>query len=284
MAVTLATSLFPAGQTTLEFSMTPQDISAGFRQARLEARPLQAYPGAAVPPDLESAYAIQDMSIDAWPDKVAGWKVAMIQPTWRETYPAERVVGPVFARSVWNFEGEELGIPIIDGGYAAVEAEFALRIARTIPLEAAFLDASDLLPYVESVHAAIELAGSPLASLSALGPGAVASDFGNNAGMVIGPELPTGSLSDPASAVSETFVNGASVGSGGATRVPGGPLAAVLFLVNVLKVRGRTLNAGEWVSTGATTGIHPVKVGDRILVTFGKSTQIDVRITAAGAV
>lgn len=263
--------------------MTPQDISADFRQARLEGRPLQAYPGAAIPANLESAYAIQDMSIDSWPDKVAGWKVAMIQPTWRETYPAERVIGPVFAASVWTAGKDELDIPIIDGGYAAVEAEFAVRIAVTIPADAVFHDPLDLLPYVESVHAAIELAGSPLASLSALGPGAVASDFGNNAGLVIGPDLPMEVLSSPSSGVSETFVNGTSAGSGGAARVPGGPLAAVLFLVAALRKRGRALHAGEWVSTGATTGIHPVRVGDRVLATFGEGTRIAVRIKASGA-
>jgi len=268
----------------MESSMTPQDISANFRQARLEGRALQAYPGGTVPADLDSAYAIQDMSIDAWPDKVAGWKVAMIQPTWRETYTAERVVGPVFQKAVWHAGQEELDIPVIEGGYAAVEAEFAVRIARTIPLDTEFQAPSDLLPYVESVHAAIELAGSPLASLSALGPGAVASDFGNNAGIVIGPGLPLGLLSDPSTATSETFVNGASVGSGGASRVPGGPLAAVAFLAAALKKRGRTLNAGEWVSTGATTGIHAVKPGDRVQAVFGEGLRIAVRITAAGSV
>lgn len=280
MAATLAIAIFPAGQPTMEFSMTPHDISASFRQARLAGRPLQAYPGTAVPPDLESAYAIQDLSMDAWPDSVAGWKVAMVQPAWRDTYPAERVVGPVFAKSAWQAGQEELEIPVIDGGYAAVEAEFAVRIAKTIPPDAAFQSASDLLPFVDAVHAAIELAGSPLASLSALGPGAVVSDFGNNAGLVIGPVLPLDLLADPSRGLSETAVNGASVGSGGAAKVPGGPLAAVLFLVECLKKRGRTLNAGEWVSTGATTGIHPVKPGDRVLVTFGDEARIAVRIAA----
>ncbi|WP_151638953.1 2-keto-4-pentenoate hydratase [Noviherbaspirillum aerium] len=261
--------------------MTPQDISASFRQARLDGKALPAYPGGTVPADLESAYAIQDMSIGAWPDRVAGWKVAMIQPAWRETYPAERVIGPVFEKAVWHAAEAEVEIPVIDGGYAAVEAEFALRIGRTIPLEARFADPSELLPYVDGVHAAIELAGSPLASLSALGPGAVASDFGNNSGMVVGPALGMELLADPARGISETFVNGASVGSGGAMRVPGGPLAAVAFLAETLKKRGRTLNAGEWVSSGATTGIHPVKAGDHVLVTFGGQVRITARIIAA---
>lgn len=263
--------------------MTPQDISAIFRQARLEGRALQSYPGGTVPADLDSAYAIQDMSMDAWPDKVAGWKVAMVQPAWRETYPAERVVGPVFAKTAWEASQEELDIPVIDGGYAAVEAEFAVRIARTIPLDAGIQEASDLLPYIAGVHAAIELAGSPLASLSALGPGAVVSDFGNNAGLIVGPGLPLDLLSDPSVALSETFVNGSSVGSGGATKVPGGPLSAVLFLVSALQKRGRTLNAGEWISTGATTGIHAVKPGDRVVARFGEGLHIAVRIAAAGA-
>lgn len=245
-------------------------------------QPVETYPGGQVPADLASAYAIQDDAIAAWPDTVAGWKVAAIQPAWREQYTAERLAGPVFAGTVWNAEHQAVQVPVIEGGYAAVEAEFAIRLARPIDLSQPLADPLQLLPYVEGVYAAVEIAASPLASLSALGPGAVVSDFGNNSGLVVGARLPLGLLSDPASAKSETEVNGAVAGRGDASRIPGGPLAALLFLVHHLAARGRILGAGDWISTGASTGIHPVKPGDVVVVRFNQDVAMTVRIGRAG--
>ena len=123
---------------------------------------------------------------------------------------------------------------MIENGYVVVEAEFAARIAKTVPPLPADADAASLLPYVEGVYAALEIAASPLASLSALGPGAVISDFGNNSGLVLGARLPMTVLTEPSSATAVTEINGIRAGEGGAAKVPGGPLAAVLFLARHL--------------------------------------------------
>ena len=53
-----------------------------------------------------------------------------------------------------------------------------------------------------------------------------------------------------------------------------GPFGAVRFLLEHAARRGMTLEAGQWVSTGAVTGVHPVKPGDRVVATF------DGRLTA----
>jgi 2-keto-4-pentenoate hydratase len=172
---------------------------------------------------------------------------------------------------------------VIEGGYAAVEAEFAVCIAKEIPSATQFTDPKELLPYIEGVYAAVELAASPLASLNALGPGAVVSDFGNNGGVVIGPKLSIDLLTSPADATSVSVINGQTVGSGSAERVPGGPLTALLFLVQHLGARGRTLSAGDWVSTGATTGIHEVSIGDQVEMSYAGGQRISAEIVPAKA-
>lgn len=263
--------------------MTPEQISEDFRLARLAAKSLAAFPGTTVPEGLEAAYAIQEMGIKAWRDSVGGWKVAVIQPAMRERFPAERYAGPVFARTIWQAGDQPVQLPVIDGGYAAIEAEFALRIGTDIPADARFERPEQLLPYVDAVHGAIELAASPLATLSALGPGATISDFGNNSGLVIGPRLDKELLGDPERAISSAGINGEAIGSGSAAKVPGGPLAALLFLVAHLGQRGRGLKAGDWISTGASTGIHPVRIGDRVRVAFGDAGRIDAVVTEAVA-
>jgi 2-keto-4-pentenoate hydratase len=261
--------------------MTPDDISLAFRTARLAATPLPAYPGDQVPATLSEAYDIQQLSIACWPDRLAGWKVAAIQPQWREAYPAERVYGPVFAKSVLFAAADSVDVPVIKGGYAAAEAEFAVRLGDGFPLHTRFEQASDLLPFVAAVHAAIEIAGSPLPTLSSLGSGAVISDFGNNLGLVVGPELPNFFERDLADWRVETDLNGALAGSGSADRIPGGPLASLLFLANSLVDRGGSLRPGDWVSTGASTGVHPMNVGDAVAVRFDGQPALRIRAVEA---
>ena len=261
--------------------MTPTDISTTFRHARLSATPLPGYPGGTVPATLSAAYAIQQSSIAAWPDRVAGWKVAAIQPQWRDAYPDERLCGPVFAASLVVAGIDTVDVAVIRGGYAAAEAEFALRIGEGFPTHTRFESAAELRPYVAAVHAAVELAGSPLPNLSSLGPGAVISDFGNNTGLVIGLALEDFFGREPAGWPSETSVNGLVCCSGSAERIPGGVLAALLFLANSLASRGDTLRAGDWVSTGASTGVHPVGVGDLVEVRFDGRQVLTLRVREA---
>lgn len=263
--------------------MTPEHISHTFRNARRLAIPLAAYPAEQVPPTLAAAYAIQQMSIDAWHDRVAGWKVAAIAPAWRAAYPAERVAGPVFARTLLHATAGVVEMPIIDGGYAAAEAEFALLLGADFPRDTTFTSTGQLQGHVDAVHAAVELAGSPLPNLSALGPGAVVSDFGNNTGLLIGAALPGFFERAPADWQVETTLNGKVAGSGSAERIPGGVLAALLFLANSMVERGASLQPGDWISTGASTGIHPVQVGDTVEVRFDGMAALALRIVPAQA-
>jgi 2-keto-4-pentenoate hydratase len=261
--------------------MNQEEIYRAFHAARKQARALDAYPAPAVPPSLDEAYAIQQASIAAWPDRVAGWKVAAIQPQWRAAYPAERLGGPVFAKSLIVAGNDPVDVAIIRGGYAAAEAEFALRLGDDFPVNTTFPTEAALQPFVGAVHAAIELAGSPLPTLSSLGPGAVISDFGNNTGLVIGPELTDFFERTLAQWRAETDLNGVLAGSGGADRIPGGPLAALLFLANSLVARGMTLNPGDWISTGASTGIHILAIGDTVAARFDGEKAIALRVVAA---
>lgn len=261
--------------------MAPEQIAATFRHARLDARALTGYPGGSVPTSLAEAYAIQDLAIAAWPDQLVGWKVAALAPAWRDRFPAERLAGPVFSRALVTAGADVVHTPMIHGAYAAVEAEFAVLLAADFPLHTRFAEAAQLIPYIAAVHGAIEMAGSPLPALSALGPGALISDFGNNTGLIIGPRLPDFLARDAAQWTCATEINGVLAGQGSAARIPDGPLAALLFLANLLVERGATLRPGDWVSTGASTGIHPVQIGDTATVRFAGQPALAVRIVAA---
>jgi 2-keto-4-pentenoate hydratase len=242
------------------------EIARALVSARAAGRALPGFPGA-VPETLDEAYAVQEALIAATSDPVVGWKVAMIPPDLRERFGAERVCGPVFRKTVFDAtKGSEPAFPVIRDGFAAVEAEFVIEIGTDMPA-GPFADHAALAPYVGAYRAGVEIAGSPVAKLNPLGSAAVVCDCGGNAGLILGPVL--GHEPAPMNAVTtRTLVDGASVGTGDGARIPGGLLAALGFLVAQLASRGRRLRAGDLVSTGATTGIHPVEAGARIEALF----------------
>ena len=74
---------------------------------------------------------------------------------------------------------------------------------------------------------------SPLATINKIGPLCVVSDFGNNNGIIVGPEIPNWRERAMTELTCETFIDGVSVGTGMAANVPGGPLESVRFVAEV---------------------------------------------------
>lgn len=258
-----------------------ETIAKAFTTARREARALPAFPGA-LPATLADAYAIQDAAVALWPARIAGWKVAGIAPEFRERFGAPRLAGPAFAANVLRLDGDALlRFPIFAGGFAAIEAEFILRMGADAEPEDAD-DENRLAEKVAAMHGGAEIASSPFAGINELGPTSVISDFGNNAGLLVGDEIPDWRALSLDALTSRASVNGAVVGEGSAARVAGGPLAALAFLVKALAERGRRLSAGDLVSTGMTTGIHKLAPGDEVLIEFSQGRPIrGVAATAA---
>ncbi|MDE2163763.1 MAG: 2-keto-4-pentenoate hydratase [Alphaproteobacteria bacterium] len=243
-------------------------IAQRFVAARLNAAALNDYPGS-IPPDLASAYECQDAAITLWSDEVAGWKIGRIPPAFEAQLGVNRLAGPIFRRDVQKVHGDtpvEFGIFV--GGFAAVEAEYIFEIGQDAPVGQERWSLQDAAAIVGRLFVGIETAGSPLATINALGPTVVVSDFGNNAGLILGPEVPGWRDIPLAELTCEAFVEGKSVGRGGATSIPGGPLESLQFVAECCAKRGRPLKAGMLISTGAATGIHDVVVGQRARAEF----------------
>jgi 2-keto-4-pentenoate hydratase len=258
-----------------------RDIAARFVRARLGGASLPDFPGQ-VPTSLDAAYDCQDAAIGLWPDHVQGWKVGRIAEPWFSRFGEDRLVGPIFTRSVQTARnGEVVEFPVFAGGFAAVEAEFIVRLGADAPVSKTNWTAEDAGGLVAALHVGIETAGSPLATINALGPAVVVSDFGNNAGLIVGPEIPNWREFGPDQLASETFIEGQSVGKGSAASVPGGPLAALAFALNRCARRGLALEAGQFVSTGATTGIHDIRIGQSSRVVFSGVATIECRAVRA---
>jgi 2-keto-4-pentenoate hydratase len=249
--------------------------------ARLQAQALPDYPGA-VPRGLDEGYACQDAAIALWDRPVVGWKVGKIPAEWEAILGEERLVGPIFEGAVQSPQpGGSAIFEVITGGFAAVEAEFVFRIARDASPDKTHYTAEEAADLVDALHVGIELAGSPLPLINALGPPVVVSDFGNNAGLVLGAEITGWQRRSAEELTCETFIDGHLVGEGGAASIAGGLLAALAFALSRCARRGHPLKRGMLVTTGAATGIHDIVAGQRSRVSFGEWGEIHCNAVVA---
>ncbi len=254
-------------------------IARRFVDARLSARALTAFPG--VQPDtLAQAYRIQDAAISLMTRPVLGWKIGRIPDPLQAQLGSHRIAGPIF--DVWHVKEGVVEFPVFEGGFAAVEAEFIFRLDRDAPAGKIVWSIDEAAELAGELIVGVEPAGSPLATINALGPTAVASDFGNNAGLILGPPIP-GWRAKLDAMTCETFIDGALVGTGGASSIPSGPLESLRFLLENCALRGRPLKAGDLVSTGAATGIHEITAGQSARIIFHGAGEIACRAVPARA-
>ena len=76
------------------------------------------------------------------------------------------------------------------------------------------------------------------------------------------------------------YINDAEIGTGIAADMLDGPFGAARFLFQHLAARNIPVTAGQWISTGAVTGVHQVAVGDRVEARFDGRLSIHCTITA----
>ncbi len=261
--------------------MDTEAVAEQFVRARLEAEALLDFPGP-IPATLNTAYAYQDRAIALWPDNVVGWKVGSIGQAWFAQVGEDRLVGPIFRRGLRLAPpGVIVDFPVFRGGFAAVEAEYVFRLGADAPPDKTRWTAEEAAQLVSALHVGIETAGSPLATINELGPTAAVSDFGNNAGLLLGPAIPDWRTRRFEPLNCETCIDGRLVGSGGALSLPGGPLAAVAFALGRCALRGLPMKAGYVISTGAATGTHAIGIGQSALVRFNELAELACRAVPA---
>ena len=265
--------------------MSTKSIADRFVTARRAATALPDYPGD-LPASMDDAYAIQDAAIEQWHQKLVGWKIARIHPDFQAVH-GERMAGPIFANSCQEYMGEVLTYPVFTGGFAAVEAEFVLRIDHDADPEKTHYTEEEALRLCDGLFAGVEVAGSPFPQINELGPTVTASDFGNNFGEILGPRLLEIDSDTTLNTVSpealkdyqaKTEIDGQLVGEGGLFLMPGGPFQALAWLAGHLARRGRPLTRGLLISTGQTTGVHAIAAGQSAVITFSGVADVVIRL------
>ncbi len=262
------------------FTPTARRIATILVEARRTGTPLPAFPGT-LPTDLAGAYDCQEAAIALWKEVIIGWKVGGIPADAWDRLGATRVAGPIFKAALRNAEeGQVVPFPVFHGGFAAVEAEFTVQLSHDAPPDRLDWTTDEALEMIGAIHISVETAGSPLANINVLGPTAVASDFGNNAGLILGPPIVEWQKRAFESTPCETMIDGICVGRGNALSLVRGPVESLRFLLENCARRDRPLTAGTLVATGAVTGIHDIRAGQIARIEFGPYGTIGCRAQA----
>jgi 2-keto-4-pentenoate hydratase len=255
-------------------------IADRFLTARRSAAGLSDYPGD-MPSTLDDAYAVQDAAIAAWNRPVVGWKVGRVPPPLISQLGTERLAGPIFSSCVARLDGGEIEMPVFEKGFAAAEAEFLLRIGQAPEPGKVRFTLDEAASLIDAVHVGIEIASSPLRAINDLGPVAVVSDFGNNNGLVVGAPIRDWQTSDFEQWPVTTAIDGNDVGGGKASAFPNGAIGSARFLFELMARRGIELKPGQWISSGAVTGVHDARPGQAVEARFGDRFSVRCRLTAA---
>ncbi|MBN2970954.1 hypothetical protein JW805_02835 [Roseomonas aeriglobus] len=256
-----------------------EDIARAFVGARREGRAMTVYPGPA-PETLGQAYEVQDAALRQDGRTVGGWKLGKINPPHSDRLGANRLAGPIFTdQIVTATDGASVDMRIFRDGFGAAEAEYLLRIGTAPDPRKSDYTIETALPLIDAVHAGIEVASSPYPGINADGPPVTVSDYGNNNGLVIGDAIQGWQDGDVNAWRVELLINGDVIGSARAADMLDGPFGAAAFLFNLAARRGIALQAGQWISSGAVTGVHPVEIGDTVEARFDGRYPVHCTIT-----
>ncbi len=236
------------------------NIASMIATARLNCEKLDAYP-CSYPQSADDAYAIQDSVTVALDDEIAGWKIGCTSEAAQKALNANGpFFGPILKSRQFD-SGAEL--KIADHDLAIVEAEVALILGVDLPPKPDGYRLAEVEKAIESIHPTFELVNRRL-------PGGIADggvhwamvDGGLNDALVLGPATKDFPISTLPNLEVSVQVNGVTVANGIGGNALGGAHKALEWLANEFSRRGRTLNAGQIVSTGLTTDIITTSPGD----------------------
>jgi 2-keto-4-pentenoate hydratase len=239
--------------------------------ARRDGRQIQAMASGLVPVSIEDGYAVSRLVARRLEWEPLGWKIAGTTAAMRAKLGLD---GPIYGRTYRRFAARSPArfawATLLD---PLVECEFFVTLAHDLPPRATPWSMPEVVAAVGSVHAGIELAECRFPN-SALPPlPAILADGAASGRYVFGDPIP--GWRDGLAAVPVVLeVNGVRRRQGSGADVMGDPLAPLLWLAEELRRCGEGLPAGETISTGSTTGMLPVRAGQRVRAVFGHAAEV----------
>lgn len=240
---------------------------------------LDALPDACRPTTPDQGRAVQRLWAGILGERIAGWKIAATSVAGqRHIAVSGPLAGPVYASRV---HGDGATIDLAHNGMKVAECEVVFGIGRTLAPRAGRYTRAEVLAAVATVHPGIEVPDSRFRAFEQAGEAQLIADCACCNRMVVG--APVACAADdprvgalPALRVQARTSDGRTPEGLGAN-VLGDPVEALVWLANELASTGRTLQAGQWVTTGACVAPIPVQPGQAVEADFGWIGRIGVR-------
>ncbi|MPY92187.1 MAG: hypothetical protein GEV08_03710 [Acidimicrobiia bacterium] len=232
------------------------------------------------PADLAEAYAVQDALVRrlvGTGGATIGYKVACTNAIAQEALQIDRpVYGQLLASTTYDSPAE-----LATGRFTTrvVEAEFGVRMARTVPAGSGPHTASSISPFVGELLPSIEVVDHRFLDWG-VGALSVAADNAIHGCWVRGPAF-AGLWSglDLAHLPVTVTVDGDTVTTGSGEAVLGHPLNVVAWLADELPRFGRELHSGDWITTGVCTDVFEARPGTTTAADFGPLGHVTIAWT-----
>ena len=226
--------------------------------ARREQRLLEGIPAEFAPRSVDEACAVQDATAAAL-GAVGGWKVGASGPA------AEPSAAPLLAATI-RPSPAQWGLP--SGGSVGIEGELAFRFARALPPRAEAYGEDEVWAAIDTLHPAIEVVRSRFADPQAADKLALLADNLANHGFCYGAAAPDWRHIDFLGQPVSLTVDGAERARAIGGNAAGHPRRLLTWLANHCARRGRSLAAGDIVTTGTHTGLITLPAPARVVVHF----------------
>jgi len=233
------------------------------------------------PPDVATAYLVQDrlqaLWVEAGAGAVAGWKVALTSKVMQELVGvAQPCEGAIFANRIHHG-----AVSLPHGAFVniGVESEIAVRLAHDLPVADGPYDQNNIRGAVAACMAAIEIVDDRAIDYKLVDAELLIADNSFNAGCILGPEVSDWQALELAALAGRMLINGEVVGTGVGGDALGHPLVPLAWLANNLNLRGSMLRAGDVVMTGSIVATKWLQPGDHMVTEIDGLGQVSLTVT-----
>jgi len=227
--------------------------------ARRTGKLLDALPASCRPQTLDDAHAIQDATLAALGETIAGWKAAIVD--------GRAVRGAIMASRVFESGAQVKAatMPLL-----GIEAEIAFRFERDLlPGKYSYEDVAAAV----SAFAAIELVDSRFRDHTAVSAQERNADFVTNGGFVRGPSAAGWRTLDLTNIAVTLTIGGEEIVKRTGGHAAGDPLKPAVAFANDFP---GGIKAGQFVTTGTYTGMTFAKPGQTVVVEFAGVGAVEV--------
>lgn len=248
----------------IDFAATAHHLSSAWRQgSHLDTLPTRHRPASRA-----DGYAAQQHFAADIGQPVVGWKIAATSTAGQQhIHVSGPLAGPIFAH---RLQRDGASVSLATNRMRVAECEIVFTLGQDLEPRPRPWTRAEVLAAVTSVHPGIEVPDSRFIAFEQAGEAQLIADCACMNDMVLGaPVAPDARVDALPDLVVHARVSDGRTPQGTGRNVLGDPVEALVWLVNELNGSGRTLQAGQFVTTGALVPPIPVLPGQRVEADFG---------------